>query len=194
MSKDHQKKLLQQLVTACDQAQFASTVALAKAFLELSPDSVKARIDLAHALTHLHRFAEAESEYQAVLKTLDGENVDAVLGELGNLFRMQGDFAKAESFYRQQIESDADDATGWLFLGTLQLQQGDATAAEASLLKGLECPVGCMEDLHLALGDVRRCLGRYEDAAASYQETLNLVPGDAVAKKRLLDVRAASSV
>ncbi len=192
MSKNELKKLQQQLISASDSNLLATTVHLADQYLALSPGSVRAIIDKAHALAGLSRFEESLSAYQAAIEALpEGQSPDAIYGEIGNLYRGKGDFAQANIYYQKQIESDPDDATGYLFLGTLQLQQGDVNAAQETLLSADKCSSGCLEELKLALGNTMRAKGDYEQAAAYYTEALQLSPGDALAKASLKDVRQA---
>jgi len=194
MSKNELKKLQQQLISASDSNLLASTVRLADDYLALSPGSVKALIDKAHALAGMSRYEESLSVYQTAIEALpDDQSPDAIYGEIGNLYRTKGDFLQAIVYYRKQIESDPDDATGYLFLGTLQLQQGDIDAAQETLMSANKCSSGCLDELKLALGNTMRAKGDYEQAAACYTEALQVSPGDALAKAALKDVRQASS-
>ena len=194
MSKNELKKLQQQLISASDSNLLASTVRLADEYLALSPGSVKALIDKAHALASLSRYEESLNVYQAAIDALpDGESPDAIFGEIGNLYRGKGEFSEAIVYYRKQIESDPDDATGYLFLGTLQLQQGDIGAAQETLESASNCSSGCLEELKLALGHAMRATGDYEQAAVCYSEALQLSPGHALAKAALKDVRQATA-
>ena len=194
MSKNELKKLQQQLISASDSNLLASTVRLADEYLALSPGSVKALIDKAHALAGLSRYEESLSVYQTAIDALpEGQSPDAIYGEIGNLYRTKGEFLQAIVYYKKQIESDPDDATGYLFLGTLQLQQGDVSAAQETLMSANNCSSGCLDELKLALGNVMRAKGDYEQAAACYTEALQVSPGDALAKAALKDVRQAAA-
>ena len=193
MSKNELKKLQQQLITASDSNLLASTVRLADEYLSLSPGSVKALVDKAHALAGLSRYEESLSVYQTAIDALpDDQSPDAIYGEIGNLYRAKGEFSQAIAYYRKQIESDPDDATGYLFLGTLQLQQGDISAAQETLQSADECSSGCLDELKLALGNTMRAKGDNQQAAACYSEALQVSPSDALIKAALKDVRQAS--
>ena len=103
----------------------------------------------------------------------------------------KGDFPQAIVYYRKQIEADPDDATGYLFLGSLELQQGDIAAAEETLKSATACPNGCLDELKLVLGNTMCAKGDYEQAAAYYTDVLQVSPNDALAKAALKDVRQA---
>jgi tetratricopeptide (TPR) repeat protein len=154
---------------------------------------VKALIDKAHALAGLFRYEESLSVYQAAIDALStDQSADAIYGEIGNLYRAKGDFAQATTYYQKQIDADPDDVTGYLFWGTLQLQQGDIDAALETLKRGSECSGGCLDELQVAMGDAVRAKGDYQQAAAHYTEALQLAPGNAVAKAALNDARQAA--
>ena len=192
MSKNELKKLQQQLTSSSDSNLLASTVRLADEYLALSPGSVRALIDKAHALAGLSRYEESLSVYQEAIDALqDGQSPDAIYGEIGNLHRAKGEFSQAIVYYRKQIESDPDDATGYLFLGTLQLQQGEINAAQETLESANKCTSGCIDELKVAQGNAMRAKGDYQQAAACYTEALQVSPGNALAKAALKDVRQA---
>ena len=189
MSKDALKKLQQQLITASDNQWYATTVKLADEYLAVQADSIKAMLDKGHALAKLARYDEALQVFETAIEKLGNENVDVINGEIGNLYRDRGDFAKAQEYYQLQIESDPDDATGCLFLGTMQFQQGDFANAEATLRAGLSRAEGCEEELRYALGLVLRSIGNFSDAKAEFEEVLRIVPGDVLAKNAVKDLQ-----
>lgn len=191
MSKDALKKLQQQLITASDNQWYATTVRLAQEYLAVQPESVKAMVDKGHALVKLALFDEALAMFETAIEHLGDQNPDAIYGEIGNLYRERGDFESAAKFYRKQIEGDGDDATGYLFLGTLQFQRGELESAEASLRSGLRCDVGCEEELRYALGCVLRSGRQFDAARAEFESVLRIVPSDGLAKNALKDVQGA---
>ena len=189
MAKDAIKKLQQQLITASDNQWYATTVRLADEYLQLQPDSIKAMLDKGHALAKLARYDAALSVFEAAIEKLGDQSPDAIYGEMGNLHRDRGDFARATEFYQQQINGDPNDATGRLFLGTLQFQQGNFVDAEKTLRDGLSCAIRCDEELRYALGCVLRSAGQLQLAKAEFKEVLRIVPKDALAKNALKDLQ-----
>lgn len=157
----------------------------------MQPKSIKAMVDQGHALVKLARYEEALAAFESAIENLGDQNPDAIYGEIGNLYRDRGDFLTAATYYQKQIDGDGRDATGYLFLGTLQFQQGDLEQAQATLRSGLLCETGCEEELRYALGCVLRSSGQLEAARAEFESVLRLVPGDALAKNALKDVQGA---
>lgn len=193
MAKDALKKLQQQLITASDNQWYATTVKLADEYLELQPDSIKAMLDKGHALTKLARYDAALSVFEEAIEKLGDQNPDAIYGEIGNLYRDRGDLEQAAEFYRRQIEGDPNDATGHLFLGTLLFQQGNFADAEKTLRDGLQCEIGCEEELRYALGCVLRSAGQLKLAKAEFEEVLRIVPKDVLAKNAVKDLQGVGS-
>jgi tetratricopeptide (TPR) repeat protein len=191
MAKDAIKKLQQQLITASDNHWFATTVRLADEYLQLQPDSIKAMLDKGHALVKLARYEAALSIFETAIEKLGDQSPDAIYGEIGNLYRDRGDFARAAEYYNRQIEGDPNDATGRLFLGTLQFQQGDFVDAEKTLRDGLACEIGCEEELRYALGCVLRSTGQLNLAKAEFEEVLRITPKDGLAKNAVKDLQGA---
>lgn len=189
MSKDTLKKLQQRLITASDNHWYATTVKLSEEYLALQPDSIKAILDKGHALVKLAKYEAALTAFESAIEKLGDENPDAIYGEIGNLYRDKGDFPKAADYYQRQIQGDPHDATGCIFLGTLQFQQGAFADAEATLRRGLTCDAGCEEELRYALGCVLRSVGRFDDAKAEFEAVLRIVPDDALAKNALKDLQ-----
>lgn len=189
MSKDALKKLQQQLITASDNQWYATTVKLADEYLQVQPGSIKAMVDKGHALVKLARYDDALVVFNNAIEHLKDDNPDAIYGEIGNLYRDRGDFDSAADYYRKQIDGDGDDATGHLFLGTLQFQTGDLESAEATLRIGLKCETGCEEELRYALGCVLRSARNFDAARAEFESVLRIVPGDSMAKNALKDIQ-----
>ena len=192
MAKDAIKKLQQQLITASDNQWYATTVKLADEYLELQPESIKAMLDKGHALTKLARYDAALAVFEAAIEKLGDQSPDAIYGEIGNLYRDQGDFERAAEFYNRQIEGDPNDATGRLFLGTLQFQQGNFADAEKTLRDGLACEIGCEEELRYALGCVLRSEGQLQSAKAEFEEVLRIVSNDVLAKNAVKDLQGVT--
>ena len=116
----------QAIISAADAGLFATTVALAKAFLQENPSSVRAWLDLGHALTCLCRYDDAIAAYQKAIGLAEdaGQNPDGIHSELGQLYRQQGDFGSAAKCFQNQIDANPDDAAGYLMKATLQLRSG----------------------------------------------------------------------
>lgn len=84
----------------------------------------------------------------------DNPDQDTVRENLGRILIQTGRFAEAEDQYRLLLESNPTLASAWASLGYCQLQNGDNTAAAASLTRALELDPGLKVQRYLqqALG------------------------------------------
>jgi tetratricopeptide (TPR) repeat protein len=183
----------QAIVSAMDAGQFAHAAELATTLLASDGDNLRILLDIGHANRQLLRFDEAKKSLLRAVDLCDEDKRDVIFGELGQLERTQGDFVAAADWFNKQIETDPDDATGYLMLGSMRLQQGLPTDAIEILSRGLSCSLGCLEEVHFTIGLCHRALGKYLDAAEHFQKTLDLDQGNANAKIALKDVKSAQS-
>jgi serine/threonine-protein kinase len=106
--------------------------------LELVPNQVYARTNLALDLKALGRKEEAEAELK---KALEYQLVFAAYGNLANLYNEQGRFSEAIELTKRALQDNPNNYTAWNNLGTYYEEIGDKkNAAEAdehtfSLLK-----------------------------------------------------------
>ena len=185
----------QAIISAADAGLFATTAALAEAFLKEHPSSLRGWLDLGHALTCLCRYDDAIAAYQQAIKLAKeaDQNPDGIYSELGQLYRQQGDFEKAAECFQNQIEANSDDAAGYLMKATLQLQSGQTEQSIETLNRALECSSGITEEVHYSLGVTLRSQGELVKARDQFQQALSLSPEYEAAKTALKDVKSAIS-
>lgn len=179
----------QAIISASDAGLHATTIELAQRLLNTEPDNVKVLIDLGHACWQIARYGDAEKALTRAIELCDPGKRDVLYGELGNLHRVRGDFATAAAWYTKQIEHDPADATGYLFLGTLQLRQGDLDLATATLQRALVCEYGCLDEVHFTLGIVALAQQEYSTAVQRFEHAIAIDPQHLVAKQALKDAR-----
>ena len=184
---------VQAILNASDAGFYATTVQLLKPYLENNPDSQRGWIDYGHALGNLARYREAEAAYQRAIELTEEADRDSIYGELGNLFRNEGNYPIAADWYRKQIDANPQDATGHVFLGSLELKRGDFAAAIEILQEGLQCETFCLEELHFALGNAYRALDEFTLAKVHYDKAIAADPKYDAAKTVLKDVKNALS-
>jgi len=181
----------QSIISASDSGQHATAIVLAKEFLVSDPDNLRTLVDLGHAYWQLARYAEAETTFYKAIEICEPERRDVIYGEMGNLNRARGDFASAKSWFEKQIETDPSDATGHLFLGTMQFRLGELASAQETLSRGIDCEYGCLEELHHTLGLVFAAQDDLASAANHLNQSLRIDPAYAPAKITLKDVKSA---
>ncbi len=194
-SRKHIQAQAQAIISAADAGLFATTVALAEAFLQEHPASLRGWLDLGHALTCLCRYDDAIEAYQKAIdlaKNVD-ENLDGIHSELGQLHRQRGDFDSAAQCFQNQIDANPDDATGYVMKAALQLQSGQPDKSIETLNRALECSSGVPEEVHFSLGVALRSQGDLIQSREQFQQALSLAPDYAAAKTSLKDVKSAIS-
>ena len=82
-----------------------------------------------------------------------------------------GDFAAAESAYREVLRHDSGHAPSWCNLGVLQVRAGQADQAAACYVQALAVSPG-YPDAHYNLGNLYRRAARLPEAVAEYRNCL----------------------
>ncbi len=182
---------VQAILSASDLGLHATTVGLVEKFLTDNPTSQRGWLDLGRALAQMSRYHEAGNAFQKAIERADGGPVDVIYGELGNLYRAQGDYSKAIQCYQKQIEADPNDGTGYLFLGNILFRQGNVEESIEACKKALACEEVCLEEAHYSLGLAYRSLGKFAEAKAEFESALKLEEKFAAAKVALKDVTTA---
>ena len=93
----------------------------------------------------------------------------------------------------KQIDANPTDATGYVFLGSLEWKRGQFADAIETLQTGLECETICEEEIHFALGNAYRSLDELTLAKVHYDKAIMADPKYEAAKVALKDVKNAAS-
>ncbi len=109
---------------------------------------------------------------------------------MGHLHRARGDYKTAAVWYRRAIDKMPDEASGHIYLGGILARSGHLKEAETAHRAAIRCSQGCRDEACLNLGLVLRAQGRYDEAAACFEQALQLDPKYAAARKALRDVRS----
>lgn len=104
--------------------------------LEIDPDHVKSRVNLARTLLDLDRPGEAVETLRPVLRS-SGPPADA-LRVAGNAVWQEGDRERARRLYRAAISTDGGDAWSMNNLGLTLIREGRYEEALAPLARALE--------------------------------------------------------
>lgn len=183
----------QAIISASDAGLHITTIELANKLLASEPDNLRVLLDLGHACWQIARYDEAETALNHAIEICEPEKRDAIFGELGNLHLARGDFQSAAKWFQQQIETDPNDANGYLFLGSLQMRSGDLASAQKTLKRGIECEYGVLDEVHLLLGLVHAAKKDYSAAQQHFKTATELEPQNVAAKTALKDVQRWAS-
>jgi tetratricopeptide (TPR) repeat protein len=103
--------------------------------LRANPDSDDIKFDLADVYFRKRQFPEALTAAQSV--SAAGQQDDAYLALLGDIYAHQGDSEKAVQIFNDAIERNPDNDQYYLSLTLVQLRGDDLTGAQQTLQKGL---------------------------------------------------------
>ncbi len=166
----------------------ALTIRYGRRFVLQYPDHGLAWLLLGIALVELARYEEAEQAFVKAIDLFPEDQRSIALGHMGHLFKMSGDFEQAAHWYRLGIETTANDATYYIFLGGALARQGRLHDAEEAYRVATRCSEGCIDEAFLNLGLVLRARERFKEAAECFREALRLDPEYQAARWAVRDV------
>lgn len=181
----------QERISASDAGLHATVIQLAQRWLRQQPDDFSSWLDLGHAFWQSGRFVEAKEAFDRALQISTEHPKDVIYGELGNMNRLKGDYDQAAHWYQQQMAADPNDATGYIFLGSLRFRQGELDAAIEILEQGINCQLGCIEELFYTLGLVRLAKEDFYPAIEALQKAAQLDPKHVGVQRALKDAKKA---
>jgi len=141
--------------------------------LRASPDSDDVKFDLADAYFRKAVYPQALETAQSV--SAQGQQDDALLALLGDIYAHMNDSARAAQIFRDAIARNPDNDQYYLSLTLVELRQGDARAAEETLQKGLARVPGSGKILW-GLGIVSVLEGKTGQAAERLERAVELLP------------------
>ncbi len=169
----------------------ATTVLLAERYLADYPPNIfilSCYVDMLYQMT---RYDEAIRVIENAIARARSDRRWALYLKMGDLYRYRGDFPGAEPWYQKAIEDRSDDATGYIFLGSVLARQGKLKAAEEAHRRGTLCTKGCVYEAFHNLGLVLRGQGRLAEAAEAFRRAIELCSDYPEAIGALEDVEKA---
>lgn len=192
--EERQKQRFRRLWAASDADLPALTIVRAQAFLDRYPDFGPAWVTLGIALTATARYDEAEAAYSRAIALCPEEKIHLPLAQMGHLFEAQGDYLRAEEWYRKVVDANPDKASGYIYLGGILACQGRLGEAEMVHRAAVGCAEGCIDEAYFNLGLVLRAQERFVEASECFAHALALDPDYRAAKKALRDVTRARKI
>jgi tetratricopeptide (TPR) repeat protein len=160
------------------QGQTADALALLERAVQLSP-SATANYNLANALAHQQRWAEAEARYRGALEIRP--DFPEAHYNLGNLLMQRKESGQAEREYRAALVQRPGYVLARLSLGALLAGQGRYKEAISEFERVVAAEPG-FADAHYNLAAAFAAVGRWPDAETHYATTCRLRPEDADAR------------
>jgi tetratricopeptide (TPR) repeat protein len=142
------------------------------------------------ALTEIARYEEAERALSKAIEHCPSSKLWITFGAMGHLHKAAGDFGRAEEWYRRTIAQAPEDATGYIYLGSLLATLGRLVEAEEITRSATQCPEGCIDEAFRTLGLILLYRERFEEAAECLREAIRRDPEYRGAKEALRDAKA----
>jgi Flp pilus assembly protein TadD len=189
------RKQFESALKLIDKNKDAAAQPLLERAIELFPDYVDARNELAVALLKAGNLTDAEQQLRRAL-AVDSTAVRPLLN-LGLCLQRQQRYAEAEPFLEKAVQLRPDHAPSLLLLGTNLVLSGDDTHAEPQLLRAYDLGGTEVARANLLLAQLYTRRKDYARAAAALETYLRDVPDapDASHLREILDqlrLRAAA--
>lgn len=151
------------------------------------PSSAALQVDLAQALRAARRLAEASAHFERAVALEPSNRAYQLLDLLhrATLLDEQGQGEEALSCFKRAAQEHPESADAWGALGFVQAHLGFTQAGLASLQEALRLDP-TRGDVIERFGMVLQDLGRFEDAALTFERLLQLEPARPLAAGRLM--------
>jgi tetratricopeptide (TPR) repeat protein len=152
---------------------------VAKNWVELYPDDLKAHSIMAMLYRVRNLKDEALTEYKTIL-SLDPKQYDLLI-QIGDLYKSKGELDEAQKYYQQYLDQFPNSLKAYVEMGDLNRLTGNYEEAKSNYGKALLIEPDDLSIL-LSLGKIESELGNFHEALTQYNEALELckTPEDSV--------------
>jgi tetratricopeptide (TPR) repeat protein len=134
---------------------------------------LQAEIDAADALLKAGEYDQAISAYQATL--VKAPTLTLINLQIGNALRMKREYDRAIEVFQEILKTDPTNERAKIQIGMTNLDKGDVSAAETTLLAAAEAP-GAGRDVFYSLGEVKFAKNEPDQASLYYQQAFDADP------------------
>ncbi len=177
-----------------DSRDVAQALVCLERYLRSNPLEKRALCKYAIILAEVRRFDEAE----AILSVLLPEDREAgpwtLIGAWCHIYRLRGDFRRAESWGRKLCEARADWTGSYIYLGSCLARQGrlDEALEVYRMATGLpQTEDNDPEEVLCNIGLIHRAQGQFKEAASALLRAIEIDPENEGYRLYLRDVTAA---
>lgn len=185
------KNLFRKLKSASSRDWSALTILLGRECVSQDPKDGLAWLMLAIGLVETGQYDDARNALVRATRLCPHDKLRIPFAQFGHLYEQQGSFKRAAKWYQKSIDSDPNDASAHIYLGSILARQGKLDDAERCHRAATRCKRGCIEEAYLNLGLVLRSQGKLKAAADALEMALKLDPKYKAAKEALADVNKA---
>ncbi len=142
--------------------------------IDRKPHAMDAYLGMAGAYASLEDFDEAERAYRRAINVKPDD--ERAYRDFGSFLFARGRYGEALELGRRMIQLNPESVAGYTILGDASFSSGRFTAAIAAYREVMVRDVGAM--IYSRIGASQYYLGRYQDAALTYQQAAALTPLD----------------
>lgn len=157
-------------------------------YLDLNPNSVSVKIIQADILTSLNRYDEAKIILDSLHSSVKSEQLFQVFLQFGHFFKKNNNLEKSNSWYKQALLINQDNALSLVYIAENYLSQGDFVSAKKYFNKVIDLDNGLVDETLYNLGVIEKSLRKYSDALILFNRALEIDPGYKLAIKQKKDV------
>jgi tetratricopeptide (TPR) repeat protein len=173
---DKSGEQFRRLQRASNRRQSHLAVAIGERYCRRHPDHAPAWLFLGRALAETARYAEARKVLHRCLTIAPPDRRPGVLAQLGHAEALAGNFAAAESWYRDAFAAAAADGEERLYLGEILFRQGKLAEAEAILREVTGAGNESVGEAWHLLGDVLASQAQYVEALTCFERAVDSAP------------------
>jgi tetratricopeptide (TPR) repeat protein len=185
------KSLFRKLKTASSRDLSALTVLLGRDYVSQDTKNGVAWLMLGIGLVETGQYDDARKALMRATKLCPPDKLRIPFAQLGHLYKQKGSFMCAAKWYQKSIDSDPNDASAHIYLGSVFAREGKLHDAEHCHRAATRCKRGCIDEAYLNLGLVLRAQGKLKAAADALEMALKLDPKYKAAKEALVDINQA---
>ncbi len=193
MDKDQRKKW-QILLNEYGKRNVATTIEIAKDYINLYPKDGAAWIIIGDLYTDIARYDDALAAFRNAKRYVPNERLDMVFSQLGQLYREKGSYKVAEKWYRKAVEHNPQSTRNYIFLGGFLACMGRFDEAKFFHNKAVKLKKDTWDEAHFNLGLIYRAEGNYEKALKHFEKAIEIDPNYAEAIEEKNDVLNAIKI
>lgn len=177
--------------TADEADHFALAIELCRAHLKCFPNDAPILGTFGRTLVTMARYREAEVALNEALRLAPKERRHLIYWQLGHLEEAKSNPRLARSWHRKAARLRPDEASSFIYLGSIAFSEGKLREAERLHRRALNCSEGAHDEAWFNLGGALLAQDRLEEARECYVKAITIDPKYGIAKKRLMDVELA---
>jgi len=189
-----QNKMWRQLIDEYGRRNVASTIELAKRYLDLYPKDGAAWIVIGDMYIDIAKYDDALDAIRNAKKYAHKKRLDMVYSQYGELYRAKGNYKVAEKWFRKAVEYNPTNTRNHIFLGALLAKMGRFDEAKKCHKEAVRLKTDTWDEAHHNLGLIYRAEGKYKTELKHFDKAIEIDPNYSSAIEERSDVLNAINI